>query len=79
MKTFTFIEKNGSAVLTFSAGGTFDATLYLANIIKDTDAWRFEEEEMEDSFEELTEEQKELYWAAEIKSQQEQMAQADRK
>jgi len=50
MKTYLFIEKNGSAVITVSEETEIDAWNYLAEIVKDLDAWRLEENLDEDDF-----------------------------
>lgn len=40
MKTFTFAEKNGNAVIILSADSYKEAIKYLKTIVSDIDAWR---------------------------------------
>lgn len=48
MKTFLFYHKNSSAVLTLSANNFDEAEEVLADVVKDIDAWRCEDEDGED-------------------------------
>lgn len=45
MKTFTFIEKNGSGVLILSAPNYEEAEKELADKVKNPNGWRCEDEE----------------------------------
>lgn len=47
-KTFLFIQKNGSAVITLSAGNLTEAENELADIVKDADEFEVEDEDGED-------------------------------
>lgn len=44
MRTFLFSEKNGNANLTLFALNYNDALTYLADIVKDVDAWEVDDE-----------------------------------
>ena len=48
MKTFIFIQKNGSAVITLSAPSYDEALNELAEIVKDPEGFSVEDEDGED-------------------------------
>jgi hypothetical protein len=48
MKTFTFVQKNSSAIIVLSAPNFDEAEVLLAEEVKDVYGWRVDDEEGED-------------------------------